>query len=641
MSNTPANPYIGYIQPSTEITLYANCPLVSDYQHTMYFGDVTEQNMYFNSLTKKIYNSNTYTNINYGVIRIADTVTNCYNKTYMKFVNKEYLSAGETTGLYENRTYYCFIEDVIYINNNTTEIHYTIDVIQTYLFDFTDYTGTGTNKIRMTQSRQFIEREIVASDTIQNLLVPEGLDCGSEYILENIYHINESGNIKLLLMSTETPTVNGSSINWSDGESTAFLGGVLSGVKYTDIGDIIVNGTFQSGIKDTLDTWINAYVKSNKTNSILGIYEVPSWYGSGGNEPLYKMSGNKVQQYFVNTPTSLNGYTFKNKKLGTYPYTFVQAYNNNGDSYIYKFENSSDRSNIKFIIGGYWVNTPYMFLIPLSYRGFGGITQQGLSDNLDFYDMLSLELPQVPWISDGFQEWFASNGTALAYKTGTSIASIFAGGGLAGMGISMMANSINGRESEHNRTFDIANKYIDTTTKAGWNRFINYAGSTPASDLLGSSGSKMLANSGSNLKSGLMGIAGVLTDVAQGSSLPDTAHSLNNNNFFNMATNRYGFTLATYGIKFSVANRIDNFFSTYGYKVNKFDVICLKNRKKWTYVKTNGCSIGNTGTYSLNIPNRFVDVINQIFDNGITFWDCRTDTSKFRLYGDYTNEELS
>ena len=629
MPNVPANPYIGYIQPSTEITLYANCPLVSDYQHTMYFGDVTEQNMYFNSLTKKVYNSNTYTNINYGVIRIADTVTNCYNKTYMKFVNKEYLSGEETTGLYENRTYYCFIEDVIYINNNTTEIHYTIDVIQTYLFDFTDYTGTGTNKIRMTQSRQFIEREIVASDTIKNLLVPEGLDCGSEYILENIYHINESGNIKLLLTSTETPTINGSSIDWSEGESTAFLGGVLSGVKYTVIGDIIVNGTFQSSIKDTLDTWIKAYVKSNKTNSILGIYEVPSWYGSGGNEPLYKRSGNNIQQYFVNTPNSLDGYTFKNKKLGTYPYTFVQAYNNTGDSYIYKFENSSDRSNIKFIIGGYWVNTPYMFLLPLSYRGFGGITQQGLSNNLDFYDMLSLELPQIPWISDGFQEWFASNGTALAYKAGTSIASIFAGGGMANMGLSMLTKSIRGSKAESKSTA------LAIRSNTNTNRTLS------PNEMLGLGGIKMLDKSGSELKSGLTGIAGVLTDVAQGSTLPDTAHGLNNNNFFNMATNRYGFTLATYGIKNSVAKRIDAFFSTYGYKVNMFDVVCLKNRKKWTYVKTNGCSIGNCGGYSLNIPNKFVDTINQIFDNGITFWDCRTDTSKFRVYGDYTNEELS
>lgn len=640
MANTHANPYIGYIQPSTEITLYANCPLVSDYQHTMYFGDVTEQNMYFNSLTKKVYDNNTYTNINYGVIRICDTVTNCYNKTYMKFVNKEYSTSDATTGLYENKTYYCFIEDVIYINNNTTEIHYTIDVIQTYLFDFTSYTGTGINKIRRTYSREFIEREIVASDTIENLLVPEGLDCGSEYIMENSYHINESGNLKLLLMSTEIPTVNGSSITWSEGKSTAFFGGVLSGVEYTELGDIIVDGVFQTGIKDKLDTWINAFVKSNKTNSILGIYEVPSWYGSGGNEILYKGSGNNIRQYFVDTPTSLDGYEFKNKKLGTYPYTFVQAYNNNGDSYIYKFENSNDRSNIKFIIGGYWVNTPYMFLIPISYRGFGGFTQQGLSDNLDFYDMLSLELPQIPWISDGFQEWFASNGTALAYKTGTSIASIFAGGGTAGMGISMIANSLKGSKAESNRTLDIANKYINTSTKNGWDTYMSIAGKTPVSDMLGSNGSKMLANSGGNIKSGLTGIADVLSSVAQGSSLPDTAHSLNNNNFFNMATNRYGFSLITYGIKYSVARRIDNFFSTYGYKVNKFDTICLKNRKNWTYVKTNGCSIGYNGNYSLNIPNRFLNVINQIFDNGITFWDCRTNTSKFRVYGDYTNDVL-
>ena len=57
----------------------------------------------------------------------------------------------------------------------------------------------------------------------------------------------------------------------------------------------------------------------------------------------------------------------------------------------------------------------------------------------------------------------------------------------------------------------------------------------------------------------------------------------------------------------------------------------LKVRSNWTFIKTSGCAIKPN-----NIPTQFEDAINQIFDNGITFWN---NTTNFMDYGDFSNPD--
>ena len=153
--------YNGYITPSTTITLYSNCPLPSNYEHTFYFDSLQAQTNYFTGLNSTLYNNNTYQVMSSGVIRIKDSIDNLYNKSYMSFVNTKSNGLG-----FENKTYYCFVTDVIYINNGTTEIHYTIDVMQTYLFDYT----TLSSGVRNLGKKMFVDRCHIskADDVLSN-----------------------------------------------------------------------------------------------------------------------------------------------------------------------------------------------------------------------------------------------------------------------------------------------------------------------------------------------------------------------------------------------------------------------------------------------------------------------------------------
>ena len=62
------------------------------------------------------------------------------------------------------------------------------------------------------------------------------------------------------------------------------------------------------------------------------------------------------------------------------------------------------------------------------------------------------------------------------------------------------------------------------------------------------------------------------------------------------------------------AKIIDNYFSMYGYKVNTVDIPNITGRVNWNYVKTIGANIIG------NIPQYDLQMIKNIFDNGVTLW---------------------
>lgn len=92
--------------------------------------------------------------------------------------------------------------------------------------------------------------------------------------------------------------------------------------------------------------------------------------------------------------------------------------------------------------------------------------------------------------------------------------------------------------------------------------------------------------------------------------------------------NTYGFQFYTMTLRASDAERIDNFFSKYGYATQKIKVPNVFARANWTYTKTKGCVIVG------NAPADDVKKICQIFDNGITFW---VDGDNVGNYGDLSN----
>lgn len=74
------------------------------------------------------------------------------------------------------------------------------------------------------------------------------------------------------------------------------------------------------------------------------------------------------------------------------------------------------------------------------------------------------------------------------------------------------------------------------------------------------------------------------------------------------------FTFMKKSIRADVAKSIDDYLTTYGYRIEQISFPQMTGRKSWNYVKTRGSSV--TGT----IPFNDLAKINSIFDSGITFW---------------------
>ena len=125
------------------------------------------------------------------------------------------------------------------------------------------------------------------------------------------------------------------------------------------------------------------------------------------------------------------------------------------------------------------------------------------------------------------------------------------------------------------------------------------------------------------LSSGFMPLAGVSTvyqvaNIAKqfynASIASDICKGKVANGGVNVANNKQQF----YGGRLSVnkdnAKTIDDYFTMFGYAVNRLKTPSTWNRENYTYIKTIGSQIEG------NIPQKDLQEMNDIHDNGITYW---------------------
>ena len=73
------------------------------------------------------------------------------------------------------------------------------------------------------------------------------------------------------------------------------------------------------------------------------------------------------------------------------------------------------------------------------------------------------------------------------------------------------------------------------------------------------------------------------------------------------------------------AKRIDDFFSVYGYAINKVVTPNLSNRKHWNFIKTKNAQISG------NMPASSKAALAKIFDGGIFFWRNGDEVGNFNV----------
>ena len=116
-----------YIQPDGKLSLLAGINIDREYNYTLFFGSLSEQTDFFENYAERLNISDrVYQRKNSNSIRIKAVPELLYGCNYLMFQNSNY----------SNKWFYAFIDSIDYINANCAEITYSIDLIQTWYFDY-------------------------------------------------------------------------------------------------------------------------------------------------------------------------------------------------------------------------------------------------------------------------------------------------------------------------------------------------------------------------------------------------------------------------------------------------------------------------------------------------------------------------
>jgi hypothetical protein len=383
------------IQPNSIVRLLNNVPIDNKYRNTIYFGSKSAQTAYFATKAKYSYPELTYVK-EQRVIRVTRKADDLFDCNYVMYQNSSY----------GTKWFYAFITKVEYINDNTSHIHFQIDVMQTWLVGY-DY------EIRAS----FVEREHVTDDEIGHNLIDEGLETG-EYIVKNKIGTTDKDTGKNI---TDMAYLLGIS-DLSPIGSTDTIGG-LYGNLYSGLYYWYFNQNSWSDMRDFIKTFIDA----GKSGAITFIASIPAFLvgDTSGGIP----NGESLQSLVVgfNKPLSdIDGYTPKNNKMFTYPYNLLTVSNNQGQSAEFRYEDFKEadgQPGVMFGIIGNISPSPVLLCSPIGYKaGDGGY---GLMNTE--YGIAMKGYPLCSWNDDIFKAWLVNNGVSTAVGVAGSIGAVVAG----------------------------------------------------------------------------------------------------------------------------------------------------------------------------------------------------------------------
>lgn len=459
--------------------------------------------------------------------------------------------------------WFYFINDVEYKNDNTVELSLELDVIQTYQFDWRFNTC-------------FIERQHAPSDQIGENQVEENLDTG-ELTCSGGTDLTELEDLCILMLATFDPltTTSASDIDvvYASRYNKVFnAAGVFAvdGASWQALGVKLNLLSGDGTIDGIISMWMYPKVLVN-----LGKYsngEQATWDDGKVCKPVASMTANTMRFQANFSPWSgIDGYVPKNNKVLQYPYNFLYVSNNQGGGAVYRYErftsdpinpNNNDILSVAVhLYGGYSPESAVKCVLP-DYDYMGHETALTLNG-----------FPTCAWNADAYKIWLAQNQNSQNLSTAMSGLSIV--GGVVTAGVSAYTGNLAG-----------------------------VAGGVGA------------------MIHGGKGIADILATKQDRAIQPPQARG-SYSAITNIVSGKQTFTFYPRHITKEQAKIIDDYFTMYGYAMNRVDTPRIRARSRFTYIKTNGMTING------QIGNADRLKIESIFDNGITFWTDGSDIGNY------------
>lgn len=584
---------MAYIAPNTDVYILRRVSLDKDYNHTVRQTSASTQANMFNSSAYKKYTltTQTYQRAGENKIRVAILADNLYDCNYMMFRNTNFGS----------KWFYAFITKVTYINNNTTELEYKLDVMQSWYFDYE-------------LGNCFVEREHTITDVAGDNIVPENVEIGELVCqVESSVHFGHmlAGIVTSKSLPSSQPIYPNAPeyfiintnfyANW-DTSPCGVPNGLYVSVGYPIDGDEAENywdGRTGYTMQDIMPhrtggqavylermhmSWLLEQiglgnVQNMSIDDVVDVFLYPAdlnltTYIQNATTLNYKagiaVSGDLTYTRpttFKDTPSDTNPYTPKNQKMLTFPFVQLEVSNNKGNTATFKYEYFKNGSSPKFKFAGNYTSNPSVILYPIDYKGIENYFDGGLVLN---------NFPVPAYKGEQFARWLETNRNSVDYALISSI---------IGTSFSSLIS-------------------VSSTASAG-----------NSLSLLDSIGEKMARFQ--DIKNSPPQVCGKIgCDV------------------LNTALLRNGFRLFHMTIRKEFARMIDNYFTMFGYAIKEVKVPNIRNngvtlRPHWNYIKTAGCIIHAASLSGL--PADAESEIAKIYDKGITFWNSLAEIGNYTL----------
>lgn len=408
----------------------------------------------------------------------------------------------------------------------------------------------------------FVERIHTASDEIGEHTVEEGIDVG-ELTVKSMTNLNP-GSLCIMIMCTINPNV--TSAELAVPALSYRYNDVFSGVKIW-----AVHPTRWAEWGNQLETLNDI----GQSEAIVAMWMYPidlvqlgggaSWTGGDIAVPVESATTERNSTLVWEAQknlSDLDGYTPKNSKLFCYPYNFVWATNNSGSHAVYRYERFND-NKMHFAFSGSLAPDGGVHMTPKNYDGLE--FNYGAGMNLTGF-------PTCAWNSDIYKLWLAQNQGTQGMSALTGMLKI--AGGIGAVAVSGVA----------------------TATGAG--AIPGVAGITAGLGMIGS---------------GIQQVGGLMAQNHDKDIVPPQANGSMSSSV-NITNGMHSFTLYRKCLTNEMARIIDDYFTMYGYKVNRVMLPYLDGRPGFTFVKTIGCNLWG------DFPMEDQKKIRDIFDSGITFW---------------------
>lgn len=570
--------------PSGKVRI-GRVPFDNSYRHTMTFASREAQTAFFSSCCTQAFEKDTYTYIRMNnAIRVQFNAEALYTYDYVMYQNANY----------GTKWFYAFIVGVNYINENTTELVLELDVMQTWYFDYTLVQG-------------FVEREHVNDDTVGLHLNAEpsmDLQYVYDHVTDNTWSIS-SCYIVMLVNAYPHWNVSQTDVMGSDPQS----GGLYQN-QYNACKVLLYKG-WDSNSMARFKEDMEAFNGAGAADTICDAFTVPATAIPDSNVVTLRVKIGDIVQDRTNVftlsdgsapisdvlnvprPSTIDGYTPRNKKLLCYPYCYMELGDYTGRTEDLRWEYFTLNGTFAQLVDRKaGISDCQGYVIPVNYNGdTNGTAKENYTNYKPFtYDFNN----KISWVFSAYQTWAAQNAVTNQLAVIGSVGAMTMGAASGvGAGVKAFGNGLSALAP-------FAGTGVSTES---------------ARSILGKqANAKMLEGASPYaMAAGLGGIGSVLGNVERMKRTPNSARGNTSGNS-KLQNGHAGWYCANVAIRREFAEIVDGFLDMYGYQVDRVKIPNRTGRAAWNYVKMqNSCHRGN-------VPSDQMNKINQIYDAGITFW---------------------